>query len=132
MEFLADTTYLIGLWRKKKPCLAFAADHSSEPLFSSWITEGEFLQGALYAEHDMAQVEAFLEQFQKVPLTRETITIYAEIGADLQKQGLYRQVGQNDIWLASVAKELNLTLITNNVRHFSNMAGVKFVVPQAV
>jgi len=129
MEFLADTTFLIGLWRKKKACLDFATEHSSCLLFSSWISEGEFLQGALFADHDLDEVHRFLGQFQSAALTSETIRHYAEIGAVMQKEGLYREVGQNDIWQAALARELNLTLITGNERHFTQMPEVKIIVP---
>lgn len=129
MEFLADTTYLIGLWRRKKACLDFAAEHTSCLLFSSWISEGEFLQGSIYAEQDLDEVHRFLGQFQSTVLTSETIRHYAEIGAVMQKEGFYREVGQNDIWQAALARELNLTLITSNERHFRHMPEVKIIVP---
>ena len=47
---------------------------------------------------------------------------YGEIRAALQKQGIL--IGNNDLWIASHAVALDITLATNNERKFRRVPGL--------
>jgi predicted nucleic acid-binding protein len=60
--------------------------------------------------------------------TKATIQAYARLCAGLQDTPSYRQIGQNDIWIASVGIALSLPLVTRNVRHFYQIKGLQLKV----
>ena len=55
MDLLADTTFLIDLWREQRkagPATTFAGERADLTLGLPWIVAGEFLGGGVIAGHD--------------------------------------------------------------------------------
>jgi len=48
---------------------------------------------------------------------------YAEIRADLIKKG--QLIGANDLMIAAHARSINAVIVTNNVRDFGHVKGLK-------
>jgi len=48
---------------------------------------------------------------------------YAEIRADLEKKG--QLIGANDLMIAAHARSINAVIVTNNVRDFGHVKGLK-------
>lgn len=70
----------------------------------------------------MAQFEKFVKLNRVLPLTDEIARKSAKIYADLRKKG--QTVGHNDVLIAGTAIVYDLTLITNNINHFSRIGGL--------
>ncbi len=49
------------------------------------------------------------------------IPVYAKLCSGLQDSPIYRQIGQNDLWIAAVAVSEQRPLVTRNVRHFDHI-----------
>ncbi|MFT3991362.1 MAG: type II toxin-antitoxin system VapC family toxin [Luteolibacter sp.] len=128
MELIADTTLLIGLWRGQPWARNFAAKNPGKTLGIPWIVLGEFWHGAMRANHPEEQVRRFLSI--GLPIIDPTIVIpsYAKICAALQSQSVYRNIGQNDLWIAATAIALDKPLVTRNQRHFEQIDGLKLQV----
>jgi tRNA(fMet)-specific endonuclease VapC len=47
---------------------------------------------------------------------------YAAIRAELEAEG--EVIADNDLWIAAHARALNLTVVTNNTRHFGRVPGL--------
>ncbi len=60
MDFIADTSLLVGLWRRQDWALAFAHKHPDGALGVPWVVLGEFWHGAIRAGHSRDRVQAFL------------------------------------------------------------------------
>lgn len=131
MDLIADTTFLVGLWRRQPWAVDFAAGQSSKVLGVPWVVLGEFWHGAVRAGHDKTVVSGFLDLGIPLLETGEVILSYAEICARLQESDLpaFRAIGQNDLWIAAVAVHWNLPLVSRNWRHFEKIAGLEVVVP---
>lgn len=93
-------------------------------VYLSVVTYYEVLNGLYFkdAKNQMAQFEKFVKLNQVLPLTNEIAKKSAKIYADLRKKG--QTVGHNDVLIAGTAIINDLTLITNNVSHFSRMSGL--------
>lgn len=120
MEFLADTTFLIDLWREQKkpgPARAFALQHASSPVGVPWVVAGEFMSGAVLAGHDEQRFETFLQEFIVIHSTNGIIEMYARLYAQAKSRRL--DVGPNDLWIAGTAAFLGLPLITRNRGDFA-------------
>ena len=57
-------------------------------------------------------------------LSQDTPRVFAEIYAELRKDG--RPIGQNDIWLAALARENQLALLTLD-QDFKHVRGLELV-----
>ena len=68
-------------------------------------------------------VESALSRIAVVDYEEKVSFAYAHIRNDLQKRGLL--IGVTDLFIAAHAKSLGLTLVTNNVREFSRVEGLK-------
>ncbi len=56
-------------------------------------------------------------------MSPECGAVYGNVRADLEKKGLL--IGNNDLWLAAHALATGLTLVTNNIREFVRVPGLK-------
>ena len=121
MDYVADTTLLVGLWRRQCWALHFAHEHANAVLGIPWVVLGEFWHGAMQAGHDREQVQAFL--MLGIPLMdpAPVVPCYAELCAALQDRNVYRVIGQNDLWIAAVALAFHRPLVTRNCRHFEHV-----------
>ena len=90
----------------------------------SVITFYEILNGLYFkdAKSQLAKFEQFAELNQILPLTQEIAQKAASIYAVLRSQG--QPIGHNDVLIAATAIVHNLTLITNNINHFSRIKGL--------
>jgi predicted nucleic acid-binding protein len=126
VEFVADTTVLVGLWRRQDWACRYARSNAQAVLILPWVVLGEFWNGAIRAGHPTEPVEAFLDMGIPFHDTERVIEPYARLASSMQKIGLYPAIGQNDLWIAAVAIALEKPLISRNRRHFDRMKGLKF------
>ena len=92
----------------------------------SSIVKAELLLGAYKSqkrESNLEKVESFLEPFEIVPFDDQMTYFYADIRYNTEKSG--KNVGPNDLLIASVVMFHEGVLVTNNVKEFSNIDGLK-------
>ena len=126
MELVADTTVLVGLWRRQEWACHYARSNPTASLILPWVVLGEFWNGAIRAGHPTKQVQAFLDMGIPFHDTEQVVEPYARLASELQKIGDYQKVGQNDLWIGAVAIALGRPLISRNCRHFECMKGLEF------
>jgi tRNA(fMet)-specific endonuclease VapC len=126
-RFLLDTNICIYI-RRRQPeqvVVRFQRLKAGEAALSV-ITFGELLYGAEKSparDRAFGQLEELAGLMQVLPLPAEAAGIHGVIRAGLEVKG--QMIGANDIWIAAHAKAMNLTLVTNNVREFKGIAGLK-------
>ena len=89
----------------------------------SVVTRAELLYGVEVSPRraqDAAALAAFLPYVDAVALDEDAALHYAEIRADLKRQGL--MIGANDLFIAAHARALGLTLVTNNTAEFERVS----------
>lgn len=71
----------------------------------------------------LAMVENLLETIPVLPLDLPADSEYGDIRAGLEAAG--QPIGHNDLLIAAHAQALNLTLVTDNIREFARIPGLK-------
>lgn len=128
MELIADTTFLVGLWRRQSWAVDFARANQQRILGIPWVVFGEFWHGAKAAGHDENEVRRFLHMGLPIWDTAPVIPHYASICCQVRESGFYNMIGQNDLWIAAIAIERSLPLVTKNRRHFDKIRGLRLEV----
>lgn len=128
MDLIADTTFLVGLWRRQPWALNFASANSRRSLGLPWVVLGEFWHGASVAGHDPALVRGFLSIGLPLQDPEPVIPVYARICAGLQETKGYRRIGQNDLWIAATCIAFAKPLVTRNERHFRGIPDLRLEV----
>lgn len=125
MDLIADTTFLVGLWRKQPWAVDFAKANSHRILGVPWVALGEFWHGAIKAGHDREVVRQFLLTGMPICDTAPVVPFYAAVCVSAQDEGFYGDIGQSDLWIAATALSRNLPLISRNKRHFGRIKGLR-------
>ena len=90
------------------------------------IVKAELRLGAYKSTSRAATIEKleeFLLPFEVVPFEDQATYHYAEIRNNLEKNG--EIIGPHDLLIASIAKFHDAVLVTNNVREFSRVSGLR-------
>lgn len=124
---LLDTDILSDLMRPPSNSAVNALAYEKEygRFTFSIITRYEILRG-LKAKQATAQLAAFelaCKYSEILPLDDRTIVRAADIFADLKRRG--ELIGDADILIAATALENALVMVTNNIKHFSKITGLK-------
>lgn len=124
--YMLDTDTVSYLIKGKTPALdARVAAVAPKHLCISAVTRGELLYGLELkgGAHRLVQlVDQFLFRVQCLPWDEAAATHFASIAADLHRSGT--PIGSMDAMIAGHAMATGAVLVTNNVRHFSRVAGL--------
>jgi len=118
-------------------CIYIAKRHPSEVMqhferlqtgdvAMSLITYGELQFGAeksRMAKQVYKKLEHLAELIPVLPLTEKVSNHYGWIRAKLEQAGT--PIGANDLWIAAHARAEGLILVSNNIREFERIPGLK-------
>ena len=124
-KYILDTNICIEYFKRRNGVAEKIAQIDFKELCISEITYAELLFGALHSksvERHLNEVNDLKNDIGTIAIT-ETIKDYAEIRQHLVSNGL--SVEDFDILIGATARHNNLILVTDNVKHFSQMPGVK-------
>ena len=76
-------------------------------------------------EKNLAVVEGFLTRLEVLDFDQAASEQAAQVRAELAKQGM--PIGPYDALIAGHARSLGLTVVTNNMREFERVAGLRVV-----
>lgn len=91
----------------------------------SIITVYELMFGAYYSKHEareVPKVKLFIDRFPIVSLL-DSVEIYAIEKTKLQSAGIL--IDEFDLLIASTALSGDFVLVTDNIKHFQRIAGLK-------
>jgi len=124
---MLDTDPCASILRRSSPTLLQRIQ--AVPLqqqFVSVITLAELLYGVQVSSKkkaNRAAVDVLMRHLAVMEWSREAAEHYAEIRADLKKKG--RLIGPNDLLIAAHARSLGAVVVTNNVKDFDRVKGLK-------
>jgi tRNA(fMet)-specific endonuclease VapC len=124
--FLLDTNILSDLVRNPQGAVAAKIFEVGEKAIStSIVVAAELRYGAERrgAPRLSRQLEAILALIAVLPLGDEADEFYGKLRADLERRGL--PIGGNDMLIAAHALALGATLVSDNVREFERVDGLK-------
>lgn len=78
-------------------------------------------QASARVETNLARLDEFAKALIVLPCDLETTKFYATVKFDLRKKG--RTIPENDVWIASIARQHNLKLLTRDI-HFQEIEGL--------
>jgi len=113
--YLIDTNIIIDFFAKD---ISLVDKLTSENIKLPAVVVGELFYGAMSSSRKIQrveQIEKFIENFEIVTVDEFTSKYYGEIKASLKKAGT--PIPENDIWIASLAKQHDLVLATRD-NHF--------------
>ena len=126
-NFLVDTNIVIEVFKGNKEIADYL--YKLPEILISSIVLGELYIGinrvANRAKH-LKRLNDFLKLTTILNVDDETAAIYGAIIADLYKLG--KPIPTNDVWIAAIAIQYNLTLLTAD-RHFEEIDNLKSSYP---
>lgn len=126
MKYLLDTDTCIYALKQNRAVLQRMLSESRADLAISVMTEAELRTGAAKSSapaKTRKRVENFLAPLAILEFTSADAEAYARVRAKLERAGT--PIGPMDTLIAAQAVARRLTLVSNNVREFGRVAGLK-------
>lgn len=137
--YLLDTSVCVDLLDALPSITKKFSELGDTEIATCIIVQGELLYGARMSEltdENLEKIEKFLQDIQIYNLNQTTSDIYAETKTQITKRFGPQQkkerrklkieslgFGENDLWIASIAIQHGLTVISSD-NHFQRMSGV--------
>jgi len=124
--FLLDTDTVIYSLKGQEAVIRNLENHRQDPLKISVITLLELYYGAYKSEKvtgNLAKVRRLENVFDIIAVDFSIAETYGMIKSALETQGI--PLDDFDLVIAACALTHNLTLVTNNEKHFRHVEGLK-------
>ena len=126
MAYLIDTDIIIFALRGDKTVLAKFEENKNIPISISMITYAELVFGAKRSQNErtnMLKVNRIREIYPVEELNIGIMELFADIKAKMYTKAI--RIEDMDLFIAATAIYNDLTLVTNNTKHFKNSPLVK-------
>jgi tRNA(fMet)-specific endonuclease VapC len=126
MTYLVDTDWIIHALKGQQRALTTLRRLAPQRIAVSIITVAEVYEVAFNTSNPQAHLEnsrGFLSPFQVLPISDAVAEIFAETRAFLRRRG--QPIGDFDTLIAATALLHNLTLLTDNMRHYERVPDLK-------
>ena len=128
LMFLLDTDIIISSLKGRTDVMAHLEKHARSPMAMSVISLMELYFGAhrsRQAESNLARVRTLEHSFRIVAADGAIAATFGNLKARMAAAGT--MLDDFDLIIASTALAYNLTLVSNNERHFGRIEGLKLV-----
>ena len=127
MKYMLDTDIVVYI-KNNRPEKVLRRFRKYEPgdLCISAVTMAELeygVENSSKPEQNRIGLMFFLSGLSVVPFDDNAAVEYGSIRAELKKKG--QLIGANDLLIAAHAKAMNVTLVTNNIKEFKRVRGLK-------
>ena len=126
MIYYLDTDTLVSVLRgAEKPAMmidSFPADDIKIPS----IVKAELMYGAYKSkdvQRTMKGMLSLIEPYDIALFDDRAFDIYGRVRAELEKEG--RTIGSNDLLIAATVMSRNGILVTNNIKEFERIKGLR-------
>ena len=126
MAYLIDTDIIIFALRGDKTVLAKFEENKNIPISISLITYAELVFGAKRSQNErtnMLKVNRIREIYPVEELNIGIMELFADIKANMYSKAM--RIEDMDLFIAATAIYNDLTLVTNNTKHFRNIPLLK-------
>ena len=129
MKYLIDTDWATDHLRQVGTVSRRWEDLAPEGLALSIVSLAEIYEGVYYSP-DPARSEEVLNQFldpdlEILTIDKETCQLFGRERGRLRQQGM--SIGDMDLFIAATCLQHNLTLLSNNRRHFELVDGLEII-----
>jgi tRNA(fMet)-specific endonuclease VapC len=126
LTYMLDTNICIYVIKHYPPQLREKFNELAEQLCISSITLGELLYGAEKSARragNLTAVENFAARLEVLPFGEKAAAHYGQLRAELERAGT--PSGPHDMQIGGHARSEGLILVTNNMREFCRMPGLR-------
>ena len=126
MAYLIDTDTIIFALRNDKSVLAKFDENQNIPISISMITYAELVFGAKRSQNEqknMMKVNRIRDIYPIEELSEGVMEVFAGVKAKMFNKGM--KIEDMDLLIAATAIYNDLTLVTNNTKHFENIPDLK-------
>ena len=124
--YLLDTDTIIYSLKGHEAVQRNLSTHIDDPMSLSVISLMELYYGAYKSQKvtsNISKIRVLEKTFEIIPTGTESAEIFGILKTDLEKSG--SPLDDFDLIIAAYAMTYNLTLVTNNYRHFERIDGLK-------
>ncbi len=128
MPFLVDTDWIIHLLNGRSDIIAKLQELSVEGVAMSMVSLAELYDGVYYSRNpanDEVALRDFVRTVSVLGIDEEVTRIFDRERGRLRR--LHKSIGDLDLLIGSTAKRHDLTLLTNNRRHFELLETLRIV-----
>lgn len=119
---LVDTNVVIALFAGEPTVIEHLQQRSAVFLCAPVLGELRYgAQASARVESNLARLDEFARAMMVLPCDTGTAKWYASVKFELRKKG--RPIPENDVWIAAIARQHDLTLITRD-GHFREIEGL--------
>jgi predicted nucleic acid-binding protein len=125
-SYLGDTDWAIDYLNGQERTLRRLEELRNGGLAFSMISLAEVYEGILYSkdpEKNERGLQDFLQYVTVVNIDEKTSWLFGEERGRLRSEG--RRVADFDLMIAVTARQHDLTLLTNNRKHFEHIEGLR-------
>jgi tRNA(fMet)-specific endonuclease VapC len=123
---MLDTNICIYVMKNYPQSLREKFNALAEQLCISSITLGELHYGAEKSARrieNLIAIEQFVARLEVLPFADKAAAHYGQIRAELERAGM--PCGPHDMQIGGHARSEGLVVVTNNIREFARMPGVR-------
>jgi len=128
LQYMLDTDTVIYTIKNRPPDVRATFRSHAGQLAVSSITLMELIYGAEISsstETNLRAVESFSARLDVLPFDQAAATHAGQVRAELRRLG--SPIGAYDEMIAGHARSLGLVVVTNNLRHFRKVPGIRVV-----
>ena len=126
LRYMLDTNICIYVIKNRPEGLRERFNRLADQLCISAVTLAEIIYGAEKSARQIENikvVEQFAARLDVLPFGERAATHYGQICADLERAG--HPIGLHDMMIGGHARSEGLTLVSNNVREFQHIEGLR-------
>ena len=126
IKYMLDTNILIYTIRNRPTKVRQAFKKHSAFLAMSTVTLCELIYGAdtsTQSARNLADIEALAARLDVIPFDSEAAIHFGQVRAELANSG--KVIGPYDLMIAGHARSRGLILVTNNLREFNRVPGLR-------
>ena len=126
--YLLDTDTVIYSLKGHETVQKNLEAHIDEPMSLSVISLMELYYAAYNSQKvasNLSKIKILEKSFEIIPAGSESVEIFGMLKSNLEKKG--NPLDDFDLIIAACAMTHNLTVVTNNYRHFERIDGLKLV-----
>lgn len=123
---MLDTNMVIYTIKNRPRQVRELFNRHSGQLCISAVTLGELIYGAeksAQPERNLNDIEGMAARLEVLPFAEAAASHFGQIRAELAKIG--QPIGSYDLMIAGHARALGLILVTNNLREFQRVPGLR-------
>ena len=126
LKYMLDTNIVIYTIKNKPERVREAFSLHQGQMCISTVTLGELVYGAERSsqiERNLAEIEGLAARLDVATFDADAAVHFGQVRAELYLRGL--PIGPYDMMIAGHARSLGFTLITNNLREFQRVPGLR-------